>query len=249
MDNKDIFRDLYLDIDPASPERLKYTEKAFGKLPHIRNSQILDVGCGQGGTSMKLAALSEGKVFGLDIDKIALDKLRKKASEANMSDKVRVIKCSMKDMEFPDGSFDIIWAEGSIHIVGFEQGINDWQRFIKPNGFLVIHEMTWLLPDPPQEISDYWLRIFPDMQISSRYVELAVSCGYHPVYDFSLPHEFWWRDYYSPMQKRIIKLRKRYTGNREAIEILDKKQQEVELFQKYSQWYGSGFYLFQKVKK
>lgn len=249
MDKKDIYRDLYEDLDRASPERLRYSEKAFGKLPHIPRPQILDVGCGQGGITLRLALLSEGKVFGVDNDKTALNKLRRRAEQKNLSDKVRIIKCSMKDMEFPDNSFDIIWAEGSIHIIGFERGIKDWKRFLKPNGFLVIHEMTWLLPDPPQEISDYWQRAFPDMQMASKYIEMAIDAGYHHVDDFPLPHDFWWRDYYSPMQTQIIKLRKRYTGNREAIEILDSKQQEVELFNKYSQWYGSGFYLFQKIKK
>ena len=46
----------------------------------------------------------------------------------------------MFEMSFLDDSFDIIWAEGSIYLIGFERGLKEWRQFIKPNGFLVVHD-------------------------------------------------------------------------------------------------------------
>jgi ubiquinone/menaquinone biosynthesis C-methylase UbiE len=43
-------------------------------------------------------------------------------------------------MDFPEESFDIIWAEGSKSVIGFQQGIKKWYRFLKPRGFLVVHD-------------------------------------------------------------------------------------------------------------
>jgi ubiquinone/menaquinone biosynthesis C-methylase UbiE len=142
-----------------------YQEKALGEMsirerhsrcfPRVDNPRILDIGCGTGGSTLELARLSGGEVIGIDIHQPYLNELRRKTELAGLSERVKVVNCSLFDMHFPVESFDIIWAEGSIFIIGFEKGLNDWQRFIKPNGFLVVHEMAWLHQDPPQEIYDY----------------------------------------------------------------------------------------------
>jgi len=61
----------------------------------------------------------------------------------------------MLAIDFPLEHFDIIWAEGSIFIMGFEKGLKNWRNYIKPKGYLVVHEMAWLKPDAPEEIEDY----------------------------------------------------------------------------------------------
>lgn len=38
------------------------------------------------------------------------------------------MNCSMFEMPFTDESFDIIWAEGSIYLIGFERGLDEWRR-------------------------------------------------------------------------------------------------------------------------
>jgi len=99
---------------------LKYTRKAFRMLPKFHNPpRILDIGCGSGVPTMELARLSEGEVIGIDIDQPALDKLIKKTGKAGFSDRVQAINCSILGMSFPDESFDIIWSEGSIFVIGF----------------------------------------------------------------------------------------------------------------------------------
>ena len=35
------------------------------------------------------------------------------------------------DLDFREEFFDIIWAEGSIFIIGFENGLKVWKKFIK----------------------------------------------------------------------------------------------------------------------
>jgi len=118
----------------------KYTRKAFHVLPELDKPQILDVGCGSGVPTMELASLSNGQIIGLDINQLLLDRLTRKIEKAGLSSRVKTLKCSMLDMDFPDGSFDIIWAEGSISIIGFKRGLEDWRRFLRPNGFLVVHD-------------------------------------------------------------------------------------------------------------
>ena len=58
----------------------------------------------------------------------------------------------MVDMDFADESFDVIWAEGSMHILGFERALGSGAGSSARVAFLVVHEMIWLRPDPPAEV-------------------------------------------------------------------------------------------------
>ncbi|MCK4388191.1 MAG: class I SAM-dependent methyltransferase, partial [Dehalococcoidia bacterium] len=131
---------LEVDKDSVRKGLIKYTRKAFHMVPELDRPCILDVGCGSGVPTIELARLSNGQIIGLDIQQNLLDILRRKIEEAGLSDRVKTLNCSMFDMDFPDESFDIIWAEGSISRIGFERGLKEWRRFLKPNGFLVVHD-------------------------------------------------------------------------------------------------------------
>lgn len=46
-------------------------------------------------------------------------------------------------MDFVPESFDLIWAEGYIYIIGFKKGLQDWKKFLKPGGYLICSEISW----------------------------------------------------------------------------------------------------------
>jgi len=94
----------------------KFTRKAFQLLPRLYSPYILDVGCGSGVSIMELAKLRNCRIVALDVDEHALNRLDAKIKKAGLSHRVSTLKCSMLDMKFPNDSFDIIWAEGSIYI-------------------------------------------------------------------------------------------------------------------------------------
>jgi len=242
----DIFFDIHHDLPREGPGRNQYTRKAFHMLPEMDKPRILDIGCGPGGQTMDLARLTQGEVIGIDIHQPYLDQLTNKIKEAGLSARVHAINCSMFNMKFPDESFDIIWAEGSIYIMGFEQGLAGWRRLIKPKGFLAVHEMTWLRPDPPQEIYAYWKEFYPEIKTVEENMELILKCGYTLIGQFTLPEDAWWIEYYGPLEERIKDLRGKYIDNLEALAILDNEQREIEMYKKYYQWYGSVFFVMKK---
>ena len=118
----------------------KYTRKAFQMLPELKKPRILDIGCGSGVPTIELARLSDGEIIGIDTDESLLGKLGGRIEEEGFSDRVKIKKCSLFEMDFPDASFDIVWAEGSIYIIGFERGLREWRRLLKTDGFLVVHD-------------------------------------------------------------------------------------------------------------
>jgi ubiquinone/menaquinone biosynthesis C-methylase UbiE len=242
----DISSELYRDLPPEGSGRLEYTRKAFQMLPKMERPNILDIGCGKGEPTIELANLSNGLVTGLDIDQPSLDELKKKAEELNLSGRIKTLKCSMFDMDLPDERFDVTWAEGSIWFLGFEKGLREWRRFIKPNGFLVVHEMCWLRPDPPLEMRDHWEKSYPGIRTIKENLDMIPGCGYIVIGHFPLPEDAWWDLYYGPLAERIQPLRKKYGDDPESLAVLDKEQKEIDLYRKYSKWYGSAFYIMEK---
>jgi ubiquinone/menaquinone biosynthesis C-methylase UbiE len=242
----DILRELHGELSRGSPARLAFTRKAFRMLPELGNPRILDVGCGQGGPTLELARLSGGQVTGLDIDQAALDELVRRAGEEGLSGRIQVVQGSMFDMEFADESFDVIWSEGSMWVLGFERALGEWQRFIRPRGFLVVHEMAWLRPDPPPEIRSCWQLAYPGIRTVSEYVEQVPEYGYDLLGHFALPEDFWLVDYFVPMVARIGELRKKYSGDQTAQSTLDQEQRAADVYKKYFKWYGSMFLVMQR---
>ena len=211
--------------DKIRERLLKYTRKAFQMLPKLDNPRILDVGCGSGIPTMELARLSRGIVLGIDIDQPALDKFTTRIKGMGLTDLVQAINCSMVDMDFPTESYDIIWSEGSIYVIGFEKGIREWKRFLKPGSFTVVHDEQGNVDEKLQQIS---------------------NCGYKLINYFVLSQEDWWTEYFDPIEKLIGETRIKYTNNLKILEELSHAQEELDMFKKYPERSSSVYFIMKK---
>ena len=190
----------------------------------MKDPHILDFGCGSGIPTLELAKLSGGKIIGIDVDQNQLNRFNKRIQDEGLSNRVFAKNCSLLDVDFPDETFDIIWAEGSIHIVGFERGLKECRNLLKPEGFLVVH-------DGIKEVSHKLDRV-PDF-------------GYKLVNHFMLPDDVWWTDYFEPLERLIKRWRDR-AKSPESLRILESCQNEVNIFKMNPEDNVSAFYIFQK---
>ena len=205
---------------------LKYTRKAFNLLPEIVKPRILDIGCGNGIPTLELANLSRGEIVGVDIDQPALNELNKKVEKNYLVDRVKGINCSMFNLDFPEESFDIIWAEGSIASIGFEKGLKQWARLLKKEGFMVLHDD---LKD-----KEYKLKIIPES-------------GYQLVDYFQLPDDAWWIEYYGPIEKRINELREIHGKDPTFLDAIKTFENEINSYKNNPMLFRSIFYILKKM--
>ena len=211
--------------DKIRKRLLKYTRKAFLMLPQLDKPRILDIGCGSGIPTLELARLSQGEVIGIDVDQAALDKLTTKIKEARLTDRVQALNCSMFVMDFADESFDIIWSEGSIYAIGFEEGLRAWKQLLKPGGFMVVH-------DEQGDVKEK--------------IEQTCNGGYELLNYFRLSKETWWKEYFAPLEKLICESQARYTDDPKRLEELRLAQGELDMFRNNPERNSSVYFVMKK---
>jgi len=223
MSNLNLYR---IEKDHIRENLNKYTRKAFELLPKLKNPHILDVGCGTGVPTIELAKISSGHIIGIDIDETSLNLFQRKITETGLNNQVSVIKDSILTMNFPEESFDIIWAEGSIFVIGFEKSIKKWRRFLKPNGFLVIHD---------------------ENKDKTKKIESLTKYGYSLIAQFELSDSVWWSEYYTPLEQIIQKFRNKYPEDFELNNELNKDQIEIDKCKSNSVIFSSFYVIIQKM--
>ena len=244
--NMNIFSEIHADLPREGPGCNEVTREAFSRISPIpRAASILDIGCGPGIHTLELSRLfssKEGIITATDINIEYLEALRKKIEEQKI-DNIALKEADMFNLSYDDSSFDIIWAEGAIFIIGFEKGLREWRRLLKPDGIIVVSELSWLKNDMPQEIIEFWAKSYPRMQSIENNIITAEQCGYCVDSHFTIPEFAWFDDYYTPMENRIRELTEKYKGNEEAQLLLSNSNSEIEMYKRYSPYYGYQFYI------
>lgn len=229
---------------PGSPE---VTLKALEYIPDLTDqSRIADLGCGTGGQTMVLARHTPGNITGIDLFPKFIDIFNRNARNLNLQDRVQGLVGSMDQLPFEDGELDLIWSEGAIYNIGFERGINEWKRFLKPGGYLAVTEATWFTPQRPEEIHQFWMDAYPQIDTVSRKVAQMEAAGYLPIATFMLPQSCWTEDFYKPLVAAQEKFLKKYPGNDTALSLVQNQRHEENLYRQYKEYYGYAFYIGKK---
>ena len=244
---EEIYFEIFESLPRQGPGDERSTKKAFQKLSGLpERPEILDVGCGTGGQTMVLAKLTPGKITALDNHAPFIEKLKRDAKKAGCADRIQCVVGDMASMNFPKGSFDVIWSEGAAFVMGFNNALKTWRQLLRPKGYLAVSELVWFKKRAPKEVKGFFAREYPDMKHYKDIYPVIESSGYKMIDYFPLPGESWWTHYYTPVEKKLVAMRHKYKGNKDAQTILDSFQLEIDMHRKYSEYYGYGFYIMRK---
>jgi ubiquinone/menaquinone biosynthesis C-methylase UbiE len=244
----DLFFEIHKDLPREGPGDNEYTKLALNLLNDLpKEPSVLDIGCGPGMQTVEIAKNIDGKIIAIDTHKPFLDQLRESANERNVSNRIEATEMSMFEMSFEDESFDIVWCEGAIFIIGFEKGLYEWKKYIKTNGYLVVTEVSWLRQDIPDDLKKFWESEYPDIRTIGQNIIRIEKEGYLPVGHLIIPETGWWEPYYKPLEERIKLMREKYKDDKEANEMMDDTINEIEMYRKYSEYYGNVFYIMKKI--
>ncbi|WP_250548553.1 SAM-dependent methyltransferase [Pseudonocardia sp. H11422] len=168
--------------------------------------RTLDIGSGPGRATLVLAGDADAQVTAVDTHEPFLGELRAAAAAAGLADRVATMTTPMEQLDLPDGSVDLIWAEGSVYLMGFDAALRAWRRLLSPGGALVLTEAEWLTETPSDAARAFWSEAYPAMRTTADNVAAAMSAGWTVGAVYVLPESDWWDEYYTVLEDRLATL-------------------------------------------
>lgn len=109
-----------------------------------QDKKVLEVACHNGSTAIQIAKRFGCEVVGIDINPQIVDIAQKNINENKLSHLVSVQQADAMVLPFADNSFDIVINEAMLTMLSKEQqqrAIQEYYRVLKPNGFLLTHDL------------------------------------------------------------------------------------------------------------
>ena len=157
------------ELDPAAIERLiarlenrakdavfaGLFDKYAARLALPPTARVLEIGCGTGAMVRSLARRADfsGAACGVDQSAAFIDAARRFARDEGVTDKVGFDVGDAHDLDYPDGSFDVVFAHTLIsHVTDPAAVLREMVRVLRPGGTLAIFDgdyasMTYGHPD------------------------------------------------------------------------------------------------------
>lgn len=248
MTELELIIDFHKNSERQGPGSEDDTLKALNylNLPTDQNLKLADIGCGSGGQTISLAKNLNGQITAVDLFPEFLNELNEKSQILGLANRIVTLEKSMDDLPFSEGEFDLIWAEGAIYNIGFENGLKKWKDYLKVGGYLAVSEITWITQSRPKEIEEFWKSEYPEINVASNKIKQLENIGYTLVGYFYLSQDSWIETYYKPMQARFENFLNRNNNSELARKVVEDHQAEIDLYQKFKDYYSYGFYIARK---
>lgn len=161
------------------------TREVYGTAGIQNGYQVLDVGCGFGGTIASLNQhFADLKLTGVNIDARQLDRAKQWVNPVN-NNTIDWVEANAIALPFPDASFDVVLAvECIFHFPDRQQFFQEVRRVLKPGGKLAISDFlpapifSWL---PSFKSSNTTKQFYGEFDISytlDSYRNLAQETGF-----------------------------------------------------------------------
>lgn len=243
---EDILYEVFGPLAQGAPGNDAATLRALEAVPgRDAVRQMLDLGVGHGRTTFVLAeALRDARITAVEIHAPFVRRITERARKAGVAHRVHAVCEDMEKIDIADGSIDLVWAEGSIYVVGMEQSLLTWRPWLRPGGCLAFSDFVRWADDLPEEARDFWALEYPDMASEAVIRSRAETAGYRVVSSFRMSKEAH-EAYYVPLEARIAEL----AGHADASvqEILGGLLKEIDVVRRFLDKAGYMFFVLQRA--
>jgi len=245
----EVFFEVYEALPRQGPGNRACAERALGLCQYLPQAPaVLDLGCGVGGQTIHLAELTNGSIVAIDSHAPSIKRLRATVAECGLNERVRPVIGDMARSRQQPESFDLIWSEGALYNIGIESALRICYGLLGPGGYLAFTDAVWRKEIPPPEVKASFDLDYPTMGRVPDVLAAIGRTGFSLVDHFTLPDEAWWDDFYTPMERRIEELRRKYPDDAESRTALDEIASEPEMHRRHSDYYGYEFFVVQKER-
>ena len=105
------------------------------------NKRVLDYGCGNGNSLLKIAKMGASEMFGIDISDVSIENAKRKAINEGYDEKaITLLVMDAENMQFEDDYFDIAFVAGVLHHLEPERAYSELARVLRPDGQAICAE-------------------------------------------------------------------------------------------------------------
>ena len=98
----------------------------------------------------------------------------------------------------------------------------------------------------PDGLYDFFMNEYPPMRSTAEHINNIKSSNLKLIAHFNLPEFSWLDNFYVPLEDRINILRNKYQADNETLGKLDMFKIEIDMYKKYSEYYGYTFFVMRK---
>ncbi len=236
---------LFGGMEKLGPGNNSDTLKVLNMLPKKNYGVIVDAGCGTGRQTLALAKRLQTLVHAVDSYEPFLSSLEQRAVRAGIEHLVQTHCIDMADIPRTFPEIDLLWSEGAAYNIGFSQALKTWHSALKPRGFAVVSELSWLSDDVPAEVRQFFQAGYPDMRNAGENRAVAQDAGYNVLSTHTLPREAWVEGYYDILEPRAKALLDHPDESVKAFAA--ETIEEIRIFGCSEDSYGYVFYIMQKA--
>eukprot|EP01028_Stygiella_incarcerata_P002345 TRINITY_DN143_c1_g2_i3.p1 TRINITY_DN143_c1_g2~~TRINITY_DN143_c1_g2_i3.p1 ORF type:complete len:253 (-),score=72.65 TRINITY_DN143_c1_g2_i3:39-797(-) len=212
--------------------------------------RIADYGCGSGSSAIQLAKVFKGDdviVDAIDICSDFVEETKANAAAMGVGEKVNAFVADIVTPPHEPESLDLLWAEGSIFVPGFEKGLITWRDYVRKGGLVVVSDTCWTKADPEEEIKSFWDSISPGVDLPETKAAIARQAGYQVIGFLEAPR-CGFDDFYVAFSKRLEEVKadpelKNFPG---MAELIKADEHEMEMYNLYGRSFNYFFFILRK---
>lgn len=248
--HKKIF-DLFCGLPRGGPGNEGSTIRALRIINDlVCNPKVLDAGCGVGASTLVLSRNLDWQLTAIDIFEKVIEILNEKIINSGLETRVKALVHDMGDPGGLGKKFDLIWSEGAVYNLGFENGLKTFAGALNASGYIAVTELTLLENNAPDAVKNFMSRYYPAATTIEGNLEIIRRCGLSEEGHFVLPESAWNDDYFTPMAEAVNRFRAENEAGEKDPELekeLAGLEEEIDFYHKYSRYYGYVFYVMRKM--
>lgn len=246
--NIQLICEYFSNVERQGPGSADTTIKALSFIDNLNDdSKIVDLGCGTGGQTITMAQNCKGQITAIDLFPDFIHILNKNAQNLNLQKRVKGVTGSMDNIPFANEELDLIWSEGAIYNIGFVRGLTEWRKYLKKGGYVAVTEASWFTDERPDEIHNFWTEAYPEIDTIPNKVAQMQQAGYVPVAAFIIPEYCWTKNFFEPQKRIQDAFLQKHKDNPAAGVFVGYMKHELELYNKYKDYYGYVFYIGRRL--
>ncbi|WSA97073.1 methyltransferase domain-containing protein [Streptomyces sp. NBC_01795] len=172
--------------EPIADASRRTVERLASGLGLGKESTVLDLGSGFGGSARYLAETFGCRVQALNLSEVENQRHKELNSIRDLTDRIEVVDGSFESIPFPDSSVDVVWSQDAfLHSGDRLRVLEEVRRVLKPGGSLVFTDPMAADGTETSAIQPILDRIhLDDMGSPGFYTRELTRLGFAPV-----PHE------------------------------------------------------------